>query len=137
MSKPPATGGRQRRRRELRGRVQVRRPGRGRVEHTCTTGADLDSDSPCAYVDLRPIIGRTSTDPRPMPPKTELLKGTLDMLILQTLTLGSLHGYAIAQHIARSSNDVLSADQGSLYPALERLQKKGRIKSRWGRSPTG
>jgi transcriptional regulator len=72
-----------------------------------------------------------------MPPKTELLKGTLDMLILQTLTLGSLHGYAIAQHIERWSNEVLSAEQGSLYPALERLQKKGWVKSRWGRSPTG
>jgi transcriptional regulator len=71
------------------------------------------------------------------PAKTELLKGTLDMLILQTLTLGSLHGYAIAQHIERSSNDVLSAEHGSLYPALERLQKKGWIRSRWGRSPTG
>jgi transcriptional regulator len=71
------------------------------------------------------------------PAKTELLKGTLDILILQTLTLGSLHGYAIAQHIERTSNDVLSAEQGSLYPALERLQNKGWIRSRWGRSPTG
>ena len=71
------------------------------------------------------------------PARTELLKGTLDMLILQTLTLGSLHGYAIAQHIERSSHEVLSAEQGSLYPALERLQKKGWIRSRWGRSPTG
>ena len=71
------------------------------------------------------------------PGKSELLKGTLDMLILQTLTLGPLHGYAIAQHIERLSEDVLSADQGSLYPALERLQKKGWIRSRWGESPTG
>ena len=72
-----------------------------------------------------------------MPPKTELLKGTLDMLILQTLTLGSLHGYAIAQHIERWSNEVLSAEQGSLYPALERLQNQGWVTSRWGVSPTG
>jgi PadR family transcriptional regulator PadR len=70
-------------------------------------------------------------------PKSELLKGTLDMLILQTLTLQPMHGYAIAQHIERLSEDVLSVEQGSLYPALERLQKKGWVTSRWGESPTG
>jgi PadR family transcriptional regulator PadR len=75
--------------------------------------------------------------PKPPAPKSDLLKGTLDMLILQTLTVGSLHGYAIAQHIERLSEDVLSADQGSLYPALERLQKKGWTRSKWGESPTG
>jgi transcriptional regulator len=69
--------------------------------------------------------------------KPELLKGTLDMLILQTLTLQPMHGYAIAQHIGRLSEDVLSVEQGSLYPALERLQKKGWVTSRWGESPTG
>ena len=73
----------------------------------------------------------------PDPPKNELLKGTLDMLILQTLTLQPMHGYAIAQHIERLSGDVLSVEQGSLYPALERLQKKGWITSAWGESPTG
>jgi transcriptional regulator len=67
----------------------------------------------------------------------DLLKGTLDMLILQTLTLQPMHGYAIAQHIQRLSQDVLSVEQGSLYPALERLQKKGWVTSRWGESPTG
>jgi transcriptional regulator len=74
---------------------------------------------------------------RTTPPKSELLKGTLDMLILKTLTVAPLHGYAIAQHIERLSDEVLSADQGSLYPALERLQKRGWIRSRWGQSPTG
>jgi transcriptional regulator len=69
--------------------------------------------------------------------KSELLKGTLDMLILQTLTLQPMHGYAVAQHIGRLSEDVLSVEQGSLYPALERLQKKGWVTSRWGESPTG
>lgn len=67
----------------------------------------------------------------------DLLKGTLDMLILQTLTLQPMHGYAIAQHIQRLSDDVLSVEQGSLYPALERLQKKGWVTSKWGESPTG
>ena len=69
--------------------------------------------------------------------KHELLKGTLDMLILQTLTLQPMHGYAIAQHIARLSEDVLSVEQGSLYPALDRLQAKGWVTAKWGQSPTG
>jgi PadR family transcriptional regulator PadR len=71
------------------------------------------------------------------PSRSELLKGTLDMLILQTLTLQPLHGYAIAQHIERLSDDVLTVEQGSLYPALERLQRKGWVTSKWGESPTG
>lgn len=69
--------------------------------------------------------------------KSELLKGTLDMLILQTLTVQPMHGYAIAQHIGRLSEEVLTVEQGSLYPALERLQKKGWVTSKWGESPTG
>ena len=71
------------------------------------------------------------------PGKSELLKGTLDMLILQTLTVQPMHGYGVAQHIEHLSEDVLSVEQGSLYPALERLQKKGWVKSKWGESPTG
>lgn len=73
----------------------------------------------------------------PKAQKTELLRGTLDLLILQTLTIRPLHGYGIAQHIARLSNDALSVEQGSLYPALERLQAKGWVTSRWSPSPTG
>ena len=69
--------------------------------------------------------------------KSELLKGTLDMLILQTLSIQPMHGYAIAQQIEARSRDVLSVEQGSLYPALERLQKKGWVTSKWGQSPTG
>jgi transcriptional regulator len=75
--------------------------------------------------------------PRLPPKKSELLKGTLDMLILKTLTVRPVHGYAIAQHIERRSKDVLAVEQGSLYPALERLQKRGLVTSRWGQSPTG
>ena len=71
------------------------------------------------------------------PDRSELLKGTLDMLILQTLTLQPMHGYAIAQHIERLSRDVLAVEQGSLYPALDRLQKQGWVTSKWGESPTG
>ena len=69
--------------------------------------------------------------------RSELLKGTLDMLILKTLTVQPMHGYAIAQQIGRLSDDVLAVEQGSLYPALERLQKKGWVTSAWGESPTG
>ncbi len=70
-------------------------------------------------------------------PKSDLLPGTLEMLILRTLTLGSLHGYAISQHIARISNEVLQVEQGSLYPALERLLSSGLVTSAWGTSATG
>jgi PadR family transcriptional regulator PadR len=60
-------------------------------------------------------------------PRLELLQGTLDLLILQTLRLGPTHGHAIAKSIERSSDDVLQVDQGSLYPALHRLLKRGWI----------
>ena len=70
-------------------------------------------------------------------PRTEVLRGTLDLLILQTLSIRPLHGYGIAQHIARLSRDALSVEQGSLYPALERLQVRGWVTSRWEPSPTG
>ena len=59
------------------------------------------------------------------------------MLILKLLTVQPLHGYAIAQHIEDLSENVLTVEQGSLYPALQRLQKQGWVTSRWGESPTG
>ncbi len=71
------------------------------------------------------------------PKKSELLKGTLDMLILNTLNVQPLHGYAIAQQIEELSDNVFTVEQGSLYPALQRLQKKGWVTSRWSESPTG
>jgi transcriptional regulator len=73
----------------------------------------------------------------PRSTKTDLLPGTLEMLILHTLTLGPLHGYAIAQHIAQLSESVLKVDQGSLYPALERLLSKGWATAKWGQTATG
>lgn len=76
--------------------------------------------------------------PRSTPsPQDELLKGTLDMLILQSLIAQPMHGYAIAQQIERLSEAVFTIEQGSLYPALERLQAKGWATSKWGTSPTG
>jgi PadR family transcriptional regulator PadR len=59
------------------------------------------------------------------------------MLILKTLTVQPMHGYAIAQHIERLSGGVFAIEQGSLYPALERLQTRGLLASKWGASPTG
>jgi transcriptional regulator len=62
----------------------------------------------------------------------ELLPGTLDMLILKTLTRGDMHGYAIAQSIQRTSDDVLRVEEGALYPALHRLEIRGWLRSSWG-----
>ena len=67
--------------------------------------------------------------------KRELLPGTLDMLILRTLTVQSMHGYGIAQHIRRLSLDMLKVEEGSLYPALQRMRQKGWIKSEWRQTP--
>jgi transcriptional regulator len=71
------------------------------------------------------------------PRRHDLLPGTLDILVLRTLSLGELHGYAIAQHIERTSDGILTVEQGSLYPALERLQRAGWATSRWAKTPTG
>ena len=72
-----------------------------------------------------------------MPDKSELLQGTLDMLILRIVELGPIHGYAIAQRIQQISREVLKVQQGSLYPALHRLQKKKLLKAEWRTSANG
>ena len=64
--------------------------------------------------------------------RTELLQGTLDLLILKTLRLGELHGWGISKRVRALSNDVLQINQGSLYPALYRLEERGLIGSEWG-----
>ena len=64
--------------------------------------------------------------------RTDLLHGTLDMLILRTLQWGPQHGYAIGQTIRAQSSDVLQVEAGSLYPALQRLAKKGWVTAKWG-----
>ena len=66
----------------------------------------------------------------------DLLQGTLDLLVLQTLQLGPAHGYDIASTIARRSDEVLQVEQGSLYPALQRIEERGWIASYWGTSET-
>ena len=69
-----------------------------------------------------------------MPTSTELLQGTLDLLILKTLALEPMHGWGIAARIQQISKDVLQVGQGSLYPALHRLEYKGWIKAEWASS---
>ncbi len=70
-----------------------------------------------------------------MPPeKSDLLQGTLDVLILKTLSTGAMHGWGISQRIQQVSQDVLAINQGSLYPALHRLEEKGWISAEWGNS---
>jgi transcriptional regulator len=66
--------------------------------------------------------------------KTDLLQGTLDLLILQVAALGPVHGYAIAQRLNQISKEALQVQQGSLYPALHRLEDRGWIASEWGTS---
>ena len=69
-----------------------------------------------------------------MAERMELPQGTLDLLILKTLGLGPQHGWAISERLQQSSSDVLRVQQGSLYPALHRLQRRGWIKGSWGTS---
>ncbi len=68
------------------------------------------------------------------PSNNDMLKGTLDMLILRTLVTGDAHGHTIAKVIERSSDDVLEVEEGSLYPALHRLEDRGWVSSYWGAS---
>lgn len=72
----------------------------------------------------------------PSDARRDQLTGALDMLILRTLTLGPAHGYAIARHIERLSEDVLKVEQGSLYPALDRLLRRGWVTAQWAETPT-
>jgi PadR family transcriptional regulator PadR len=69
--------------------------------------------------------------------KSDLLQGTLDLLILQIVALGPVHGYAIAQRLQQVSRDVLRVQQGSLYPALHRLEERGWLKAEWRNTETG
>ena len=69
--------------------------------------------------------------------KTDLLQGTLDMLILKIVALGPVHGYGVSQRIQQISKDVLQVQQGSLYPALHRLEKRGWLAAEWGESENG
>jgi PadR family transcriptional regulator len=69
--------------------------------------------------------------------KTDLLQGTLDLLILQVTALGPVHGYAISQRLNQISHEALQVQQGSLYPALHRLEKRGWLRAEWRTTETG
>ena len=68
--------------------------------------------------------------------RDELMPGTLDMLILKAISLAPMHGYAIAQHLRQVSQDILQVEEGSLYPALQRVLGKGWAKAEWRETPT-
>ena len=72
-----------------------------------------------------------------MHPKSELPQGTLDLLILKTVALGPVHGYAIAQRLQQVSRDVVQVPQGLLYPALHRLENRGLLAAEWRENETG
>ena len=72
-----------------------------------------------------------------MPPKSDLPQGTLDLLILKIVALGPIHGYAIAQRLQQVSRDVVQVPQGSLYPALHRLENRGLLAAGWKESESG
>jgi transcriptional regulator len=71
------------------------------------------------------------------PDKSDLLQGTLDLLVLKVVALGPLHGYGISQRIRQMSKDALQVQQGSLYPALHRLEKRGWLMASWSETETG
>ena len=73
----------------------------------------------------------------PTPPRSNLPQGTLDLLILRIVSLGPVHGYAIAQRLAQISHQVVQSPQGSLYPALHRLENRGLLTAEWKDSETG
>ena len=72
-----------------------------------------------------------------MTDRADLLQGTLDLLVLKTLVLGPLHGWGISKRIRQISSDVLDIGQGSLYPALYRVESRGWVSAEWGTSPEG
>jgi PadR family transcriptional regulator, regulatory protein PadR len=72
-----------------------------------------------------------------MPNSVDLLQGTLDLLVLRTLLSGAMHGWGISQRIQQVTDDVLRVNQGSLYPALHRLEDLGQIEAEWGESENG
>jgi len=83
------------------------------------------------------LLSNVITGGGAMDDRADLLQGTLDLLILKALLLGPLHGWAISKRLRQLSDEVLEVGQGSLYPALYRLEDRGWVRSEWGASPEG
>ena len=109
-------------------RRRVRPDGKSRRRRVARTVSPLDNRQ-----EAESSFCRTSREVE-MPPSTDLLQGTLDLLILRTLALEPMHGWGIALRIQQLSREVLQVGQGSLYPALHRLEYKGWIRADWGTS---
>jgi len=93
-----------------------------------------NTTSPCAST-RRGVLFCVEAKGERMPvQRIDLPQGTLDLLILRTLALGPQHGWAVSERVQQMSSDVLQIQQGSLYPALHRLERRGWIKARWGTS---
>jgi len=90
--------------------------------------------TPCASTEDGHILRLVEVKGEAMPDRVDLPQGTLDLLILRTLSLGPQHGWAISERVQQISDDVLQIQQGSLYPALHRLERRGWIKAKWGTS---
>ena len=85
-------------------------------------------------LDTTPFVPLTPTPGATMPPRTPLLRGTLDLMILKTLSLGPKHGFGIVRTLEDATDGVFFVEEGSLYPALHRLKRKGFLRSYWGTS---
>src|SRR6185312_1221778 len=109
-------------------RRRARSRSRRRIVHTLTS--DNSARTCCRTTRYQTPDRRTR-----MADRADLLQGTLDLLILKTLVLGPLHGWAISKRLRQLSDDVLEVGQGSLYPALYRLEDRGWIRAEWGTSP--
>ena len=96
--------------------------------------ADGDKTPPTPLTTSPPTCSHSAPMGKIRKDRQELLPGTLDMLILKTLSRQVMHGYGIAEHIRQVSSDVLKVEEGSLYPALQRLQLQGLVASEWGYS---
>ena len=86
---------------------------------------------------IPPTVAMSPKSVRPLPPPSDVLRGTLDLLILKALSLQPMHGWAITQRLEQLSRDVLRVGQGSLYPALQRLEEKGWVDSEWRATDQG
>jgi transcriptional regulator len=103
-----------------------------------TEDCEADDDA-LTFDNMNPIVERQgiTTEENHMAPRADLLQGTLDLLVLKCLVLGSLHGWGISKRLRQISRDVLEVGQGSLYPALYRLEDRGWVTTEWRTSDEG